>query len=150
MVELKVNLSVLEEWLQEYGEDQRCGWTMWKKKVRWHSMQVKLRQRMSAKVQEELRATEYKMNVCLYEPEQEVFFNEDVEERPIESLICQHEDMLMGKSDGAREPYIFKTDNLCVVAGDGKSSKFIDYLFPRLFISVNYLFPPPPPLSMEI
>jgi hypothetical protein len=34
----------------------------------------------------------------------------------------QHKDVLVEKSKEAREPYVFKTDNLCMIAGDGKSS----------------------------
>jgi hypothetical protein len=35
MSEFKVHLNVLMELLQKYEEDQRYGWTMKKKKVRW-------------------------------------------------------------------------------------------------------------------
>jgi hypothetical protein len=39
--------------MKEYGEDQRCGLTMKNKKVRWHSLQVKLRKMMYVRVQDE-------------------------------------------------------------------------------------------------
>jgi len=43
MDEIKVHLSVLEEWIQEYGEDHRCVWKMKKNNMIWNSLQVKLR-----------------------------------------------------------------------------------------------------------
>jgi len=53
---------------------------MKKNKVRWHSLQVKLRQRIYVRWKEELKVAEYDMNIYLYEPEHEVFFRRDEDE----------------------------------------------------------------------
>jgi hypothetical protein len=124
MVELRVHLNVLMEFLQKYEEDQRYGWTMKKKKVRWHSLQMKLRKRMYARLKEELREAEYEEEVYICELEQGVFFDEeearDVEERFLDSLMNywtssdQHGDMMTEASN--EEPYIFYSDTLCMIA----------------------------------
>jgi hypothetical protein len=64
--------------------------------------------------------------VHYFEPKQGLFLeeddSEDVEERPVETLIdCfmsedQHKDVMIEISNKARDPYIFKSVNLCMVA----------------------------------
>jgi hypothetical protein len=119
MVEIKVHLSVLEEWLQEYEEDQRYGWRIEKRKVSWHSLQVKLRQRMFSRLKEELRATECEMEVWLCGPERRLFLDEDearnIEEKFLDSLVnCseQHGDVEIKALD--EEPYDFNSNFLCM------------------------------------
>lgn len=46
MAKLNIHISVLVELLQEYEEDERYIWTMKKKKVRCHSLQMKLKERL--------------------------------------------------------------------------------------------------------
>ena len=61
-----------------------------KREVRWHSLQVKLEQRMVVGLNKELREVEYEMEVSYCEPEQGPLLGEDDEaekERPIESLM---------------------------------------------------------------
>ena len=53
-------------------ENQRYGWVM-KKKVRWHSLEVKLQQKMFAELKKELREFEYEMEVSYCEPKQGPF-----------------------------------------------------------------------------
>ena len=65
MDKLKAHLSILEEVLQKYEEDQRYGWTMKKNKVKWHSLQVYLRKRMYARLKEGFRTPVYEMEVCI-------------------------------------------------------------------------------------
>ena len=52
MAKLMAHLSILEEVLQKYEEDQRYGWKMKNIKVKWHSLQVDLRKRMYARLKE--------------------------------------------------------------------------------------------------
>jgi hypothetical protein len=66
MVEIKIHLNVLMEFLKEYEKYQIYGWTLKKNKVRWNSLQMKLRQSIYAKLKRELGESKYEVNVCLY------------------------------------------------------------------------------------
>jgi hypothetical protein len=110
---------------------------MKKKKVRWHSLQVKLRKRMCVRVQEELRAIEYGMDVFVCEPEQGMVLgedeDEDVEEIFLDSLMNywtssdQHGDMVAEASD--EEPCIFNSDFLCMFADLAGDEQKLDDVF---------------------
>ena len=90
---------------------------------------------MYDRLKEEFRTAEYGMQVCICEPEQGSFLDEDedrdAEEKIIEGLTNywtssdQHEDLLMKESNGARESYDFKTDHLCVVGGNEQLSNAV-------------------------
>ena len=70
-------------------ENQRYGWIM-KREVRWHSLQVKLQQKMFAELKKELREVESEMELLYCEPKQGPLLGEDDEaekERSIESLM---------------------------------------------------------------
>jgi hypothetical protein len=76
--------------------------------------------------------TEGKVHFC--ELEQGSFVVDDVDKIPIESLMNyvesskQHEDLMTKTSNEAREPCVFKTDNLCMIAGlvdNGKSFEVV-------------------------
>jgi hypothetical protein len=41
MVELKAHLNYVEHIIQESEENHRYGWTLRKKRVKWHMLQVK-------------------------------------------------------------------------------------------------------------
>jgi hypothetical protein len=75
MVELKKQISVINEFLQESDEDHRCRWTM-RKKVKWNIFYVKMKHRLNAWLRkEELGATEMRLHYC--EPKQGSIFGED-------------------------------------------------------------------------
>lgn len=105
--------------LQEYEKDERYGWKVKKKKVRWHSLQVKLRKWLYVKLEEELKEVECKMD----DFEQGLLFDEeearDVEEQFIDRLTnwCisfdQHAYVVVEASN--EETYVFSS-SLCVIA----------------------------------
>jgi hypothetical protein len=124
--------------LQESEKDQRYSWILRKKKVKWHMLQMKLKHRLCARLRKELREVEYGVKVHYCEPEQGSFLgadeDKDVDERSDESLMNywtssdQHEGLMVEASNGAREPYILKYDNLYMVAGfadDGQSFEVV-------------------------
>jgi hypothetical protein len=49
-VEIKENLDVMLMFLEGQEEEKRKGWVIRRKEVRWNSLQVKLRQRMVARL----------------------------------------------------------------------------------------------------
>jgi hypothetical protein len=121
-------------------ENQRQGWNL-KKRVKWHVMQLfarklrrslrSLKHRLSALLKKEkLRGVEFRQRslteeeVHFCEPEQGGILGEDEEEeRHVESLMNylgssdQHEDVLTEEENEASKPYVFKSDNLCMIAG---------------------------------
>ena len=60
---------MLEELLLRGKEDQRYGWIL-PKKVKWHMLQVKLKNRFNAKLREAFRTVEYEDKGCICEPKQ--------------------------------------------------------------------------------
>ena len=106
-------------------ENQRYGWVM-KREVIWHSLQVKIQQKMVAGLKKELREIECEMEVSYCEPEQGPLVGEDDEaekERPIESLInsIRNRDKFMDemivRPNETKRSYVFKTDDLFLIAG---------------------------------
>ena len=66
--------------MQAFAEEtQRYGWVMRKRKVRWHSLQVKLRQNIYSRLKEELRGVESEIEVSYCEHEQGPLLGEDDE-----------------------------------------------------------------------
>ena len=90
LLELAKDILCFEKKIQAAEEEnQRYGWVM-KNKVRWHSLQVKLQQKMFSELKKELKEVEYEMEVSYCEPEQGPLLGEDDEvekERPTESLV---------------------------------------------------------------
>ena len=138
LLELAKDILCFEKHMQAAKEEnQRYGWVM-KKKGRWHSLQVKLQQKMFVGLKKELREVESEMEVSYCEPEQGPLLGEDDEakkKRPIESLINSvkntdkiMEEMTMRLNETKRS-YVFQTDDLFVIAGfvanDGQSFETI-------------------------
>ena len=96
---MKVQLQVLQEWLQEQ-ENQKGGWIfpLKGKRVSWQPLQMKLRQNVFALLKEELR---------VLEPEMEF---EDSTCRSVQREVLE-ETVKTEKSCG------FKTNKLCMFAG---------------------------------
>ena len=80
IVEMKIHLSVLMELLHENEEDQRYGWILRKRRVKWPMLQVKLKHRLSAWLRKELRETEYELRGCICEPKQGPILREESKE----------------------------------------------------------------------
>ena len=96
---MKVQLQVLEEWLQEQ-ENQNRGWIfpLKGKRVIWQPLQMKLRQSVITLLKEELRVLELEMEF------------EDSTHRSVQGEVLE-EAIKTGKSCG------FKTNKLCMFAG---------------------------------
>jgi hypothetical protein len=76
LAEIELQLEIFEELLQRNGEDQRYGWIL-PKKVKWHTLQVKLKDRFNTKVRGALRTIEYEDMGCICEPEHGQILGED-------------------------------------------------------------------------
>ena len=79
LAEIEVHIEMLEELLLRGKEDQRYGW-IFPKKVKWHMLQVKLKNRFNAKLREAFRIVEYEDKGCICEPEQGKILGEDEDE----------------------------------------------------------------------
>ena len=78
MLELANGILCFEKQMQAAEEEnQRCGWVV-KNKVRWHSLHVKLQQKMFVELKKELREAESEMEVSYCEPEQGPLLGEDM------------------------------------------------------------------------
>ena len=77
LIELEKDIFCFEKHMKATEEEnQRYGWVM-KRKVRWQSLQVNLRQKMYARLKEELREAESEMEVSYYELEQGPLLGDD-------------------------------------------------------------------------
>jgi hypothetical protein len=97
LAEIEVQLEIFEKLLQRNGEDQRYGWIL-PKKVKWHTLQVKLKNKDNTKMRGALRTIEYEDKGCICEPEHGQILGEDE-----------------GESEGIdeiQESHIFKSDKL--------------------------------------
>jgi hypothetical protein len=101
LAEIELQLEIFEELLQRNGEDQRYGWIL-QKKVKWHTLQVKLKDRFNTKMRRALRTIEYEDKGCICEPEQGPIFGDEGESEGIDEI---------------QESHIFKSDKLFMNAG---------------------------------
>jgi hypothetical protein len=115
MIELKVRLNYVEQLLQEYEENQRCGWIM-KKKARWPIKQLiarEQRHRLKAclKKVEALKIVECEVEVHYCEPEQGSILGEDDDEM----MMCsdQHKEGMIVTSSETEESHEIQTNCLC-------------------------------------
>ena len=126
-LELARDIWCFEKRIQAVAEEtQRYGWVMRKRKVRWHSLQMKLRKNIYVRLKEELREVESEMEVSYCEPKQGPFLGVDDEaenERLIESLMDSIkstyqlvEDMTVSSNETKRS-YVFESDDLFVIIG---------------------------------
>ena len=77
LLELARDIFFFEKQLQSPEEEnQRYGWVM-KRKVRWHSLQVKLQQKVFVGLQKEIKRAEFEMEVYYCEPKQGPLLEED-------------------------------------------------------------------------
>ena len=90
LLELEKYISCFEKQMQVAEEgNQRYGWVM-KREVRWHTLHVKIQQKMFVELKKELREVESEMEISYSEPEQGPLLGDDDEvekERLIESLM---------------------------------------------------------------
>jgi hypothetical protein len=113
--------------LEGQEEDQRKGWTIGRKEVRWNSLQVKLRQRMVERLRRKLSSVDFKMQVVYCELEERDVLREGYEEkgRLAESLMdslrssYQHDDDLLTEDvDEDTIPHKFYDNPFFVVGGE--------------------------------
>ena len=94
----------------------------------WNSLQVKLKENVSARFKEELRIVEFEMDVLVCEPKHGPLFGEDVnedaeKERLTESLMdsVKSTDQLMEEMNvrpiETKRSYVFETDDSFVITG---------------------------------
>ena len=98
MTKIRIHLEVLMELLQRNKEDQRCGFAM-REKMKWHSLHKKKEKVIKAQWEDEiLKASE-----------------------------CLGEYLKTKVSSEAKISQCFKTDILCMFAGEtGKEGQFVD------------------------
>ena len=106
-------------------EDQRHGWIM-RRKFKWHRLQVKWEHRVNSQLKEELLSlNEYIKEDLTCGPEYGPFLSESndvIEEKSIEELNQmkdseQQRDISIEASSETTRSYVFKTNDLCVMAG---------------------------------
>ena len=124
LVDIGLQLIHLEMLLQK--ENHKYGWILRNTKMRWNSLQVKLRKNMSARLKEEIGIVEFEMDVLGCEPKHGPLFREDVtkdaeKERLTESLMdsVKSTDQLMEEMNvrpiETKRSYIFETDDFFVI-----------------------------------
>lgn len=109
LIEIKAQLNVLTEFLQQNEENQRCEWNL-RKRVKWFVEILwakKQRQKMRHGLKEKLRATECEEEIHKGEPEQREIHGED-------SNVGG--DLMFETSNGVEKPYLFP-DGLFMVVG---------------------------------
>lgn len=98
-----------------------------RRKVKWHRLQVKWEHRLNDQLKEELlRIHEYALEVLVCELEHGPLLfksNKETKERSTKDLLNhmkdseQQEDLMAEASNETARSYVFKTDNLCMIAG---------------------------------
>jgi hypothetical protein len=123
MAVLKASVDAIIMLLEDCERGQRYGWTMKKKKIKWKMLQIKIKRRMYARLREELRAAELKVEDDYCRPKQKVYLDE---EGIIDNFLTywtssdQQGDVMI-KTSKEEEPCIFETNALCMFAGDEQS-----------------------------
>ena len=113
VADLKEQLNALRRMLEE---NQRLGWVLRKKPVEWHEMQRRLQQKQVKWLKEKLKEVELEMEESICEPEQGEFLGES-----------EDEDLKTGTSSETKRSDDFKSDNLCMFAGETcKEGQFSD------------------------
>ena len=123
LAEIEVQLEIMEGLLQGDKEDQRYGW-IFPKKVKWHMLQMKLKNKFNPKWRETFRAVEHEDKSCMCEPEQGKILGEDEDE---------------GKgADEIQKSHIFKSDILCMVTGTmNEEGQFTDIVIKNEEVKQN-------------
>ena len=104
IAEIKEQLNVLRMILEE---SHRLGWVLRKKLVKWHKLQWRLQQRQVRWLMEELKEAKLEMEQSICEPEQGEILWES-----------EDEDLKTEISSEAKGSHGFKSDNLCMFAGE--------------------------------
>jgi hypothetical protein len=121
----------MKEFLEENAEDQRCAWIL-KKKVKWPIVQFFSRNirhifNFWLKTEKRLREYEYRNSlevgqaVHICEPKHGAMLGEDEVQneylmRCLENSFQQNK-MILKASTETKESHVFKTNELCVIAG---------------------------------
>jgi len=93
-------------------ENQRLGWVLRKKPVKWSKLQRRLQQKQLKSLMEKLKEAELEMEVSIFEPEQGEIMGEE------EGII---DDFLNCWTNAAQQenvkPYIVESNNFDVITG---------------------------------
>ena len=130
----------MREFVQRNMEDQRYGWVLQRKRIKWIQLQRRLKYDTRVQLEEELRGAELhhrfdaEEEVYLCEPEQGSFLgarsDEDEDMRLDDGFMDpwkdenQLEELMFETTKGALKPYDFETNNWCMYAGF-TSSKYV-------------------------
>ena len=119
LVDIGLQLIISEMPLQK--ENQRYGWIMKRKKVRWHSLRVDLMKNSSSRLKEKLRTTDSEMEVSYCRPEQGPLLGEDDETVIVDDFLNSMISSKLPKDDMVEttdeDSYVFKSNCLCMDAG---------------------------------
>ena len=103
-------------------ENQRQGWALRKKVVKWSKLQRRLKQRQVKSLLEEHRETELEMEESICKLEQGEILGEDEDWRSVEDLMNhmkdleQKGDMMTESSSETTRSYVVKTDSFYMMA----------------------------------
>ena len=130
ITEMREQLNVLRRILEE---NQRLGWVLKKKPVKWSKLQRRLQQRKVKQLMEKLREAELEMEISIFEAEQGEVLGKDEDWRSVEDLMnfCensrQQEGLKTETSSETKRSHDFKSDKLCMIAGiTGEKQPFED------------------------
>ena len=123
LAEIEVQLEMMEELLQGDKEDQRYGWIL-PKKVKWHMLQMKLKNMFNSKWGEAFRKSEYEDKGHICEPKQGQILGEDEYEGE--------------GTDEIQKSHIFKSDILCMATGTmNEEGQFTDIVIQNEEVKQN-------------
>ena len=109
-IELKEQLNALRRMLEE---SHRLGQVLSKKPVKWHKLQRRLQQKEVKWLKGKLKEVEMEESIC--EPEQGEFLGDS-----------EDEDLKTETSSKTKGSHGFKSNNLCMFAGQTCEGKFVD------------------------
>jgi hypothetical protein len=133
LAEIKVQLEVMREFVQRNMEDQRYGWVLQRKRIKWIQLQRRLKYDTRVQLEEELRGVELQQRMCveeevyLCEPEQGSVLGESSDEDEDMRLDDgfmdpwkdenQLEELMFETTKEALKPYDFETNKWCMYTG---------------------------------
>ena len=103
--------------------------------MKWSKLQGRIQQRQVKWLVEKLKEAELRMEVSIYEVEQDEVLGEDEDWRSVEDLMnyCENSrqqgDMITEASSETTRSHVFKTDNLCMIASIAGEKQLCEDVF---------------------
>ena len=132
IIEIKEQLNVLRMILEE---NQKQGWALRKKSMKWSKLHRRLQQKQVKWQVEELREAELEMEEYICIPEQGEILGEDEDWSFVKDLMNhmkdseQQGDRMTKASSETTRSYAFKTDSLCMTTGIARERKAFEDIF---------------------